>query len=84
MKQQDIIRALLNDSGSHVFTDERLAPFIDQANSIANVYAAFLVAVSVGAVDCADRLRILFPQRSEQLDEKKLDKHFEPVDTPIR
>ena len=72
MKREELIRAMLNDQvAGFIWTDERIAPFIQQADAMANVYVVYLIALSVGAIDAADRLARLFPQRHESLDMTK-------------
>lgn len=68
--REDLIRALLHDdfSSHKIWTDERLVPFIQQADAMANIYAAYLIAVSVGALEAADRLQELLPHRRNSMD----------------
>lgn len=63
----DRVRALVNDQEQHIFTDKRLKPFVIQAEAMVPIIAAYLLAISVGHFDAADRLSVFFVKEFRSL-----------------
>lgn len=63
----DRVRALVNDQEQHIFTDKRLKPYVIQAEAMVPIIAAYLLAISVGHFDAADRLSVFFVKEFRSL-----------------
>jgi hypothetical protein len=55
-KMEDRIRALCYDEHGHIFTDEIIAPFLEEAMNRVPFLAASLIATSRGAHEAAEAL----------------------------